>query len=401
MNYGEGRQLSERMSKLGHEKVDSPEEADIVVLNTCTVVETTEKRMIKRMSELRRAGKQVIVTGCMAKVQPNRISIRLPDSVILPPDSYSSFSDIVKEKYGSSQYCREFDYDTTEMIPIAQGCYGQCTYCITKFARGNLISYPEKDILSEFRSMISRGTREILITAQDTASYGSDHDTNLASLITKMLETEGDYRIRIGMMNPNSLRPVLDDLLESIDDPRVYKFFHIPVQSGSDEVLHRMNRHYTVNDFMDTINRIRKRYPEMSIATDVITGFPGETNEDHQKSLDLIKLLKADTVNITRFSPRPGTPAASMKQINGRIIAERSSEMTSVKNDVESAVNSKLLGRNMKVLITEKGKEGSVISRTENYRPIAIESEIPIGTFINVEITGYASTYLLGRVLNN
>jgi threonylcarbamoyladenosine tRNA methylthiotransferase CDKAL1 len=401
MNFGEGRQLSDRMIELGHAPVDSPEEAEIIILNTCTVVETTEKKMIKRMGDLKKAGKEVIVTGCMAKVQPGRAMIRLPDSIILPPDSYSDFSKIVKSKYGCGELpivINKKDY--FGIIPIAQGCLGNCTYCITKFARGRLHSYLESEILDEFNHMVESGVKEILITAQDTACYGRDTGTDLADLINKMLITQGDYRIRIGMMNPNSLEPILEKLIDAISDDRVYKFLHIPVQSGSDTILHSMKRHYTADRFVSLVERLRETYPHISIATDMITGFPGETDADHQDSLNLIRELRADTVNITRFSPRPGTEAVSMMQVHGRVSTERSKEMTALKNEVEYSVNSETIGKIYRVLVTEPGLPGTVITRNENYRPIAIEEDIPIGSFLNVEVTDCASTYLLGRRLN-
>lgn len=401
MNFGEGKQLSNRMSELGHERVDTAEEADIVVLNTCTVVDTTEKKMIRRMSDLRNMGKQVIVTGCMAKVQPSRILIRLPDSIIIPPEEYEHFSELVEERYGCGDTISDVENECFGIIPIAQGCLGNCSYCITKFARGSLISYPEERILSEFNELVSNGAKEILVTAQDTACYGRDNGQALPALISKMLRTKGDYRIRIGMMNPTYLEPILDCLMDTMLDNRVYRFIHIPVQSGSDKVLSDMRRPYTVEKFIDIVERLRKRYPDISIATDIITGFPGETDMDHRMSIELIERLKADTVNITRFSPRPGTAAMHMEQVTGRVIAERSAEMTDVKNKTEYAVNSKLIGKRFEVLVTENGKGDTVIARTENYRPVAIKEMLPLGTFTEVEIIECAPTYLVGRILNN
>jgi len=179
MNRGEGEQFSRRMSELGHSPADSPECADIVVLNTCTVVDTTEKKMLKRMSELRRAGKRVVVTGCMAKVQPGRIALRLPDSLIIPPDRYSVFSSAVGDTYGHSEPVADIPYGISGIIPIAQGCMGRCTYCITRLARGRLVSSSEEEVLRRFKDMLENGVREILVTAQDTACYGTDRGTSL------------------------------------------------------------------------------------------------------------------------------------------------------------------------------------------------------------------------------
>jgi MiaB-like tRNA modifying enzyme len=346
-------------------------------------------------------GKEVIVTGCMAEVQPGRITVRLPDSLIISPQNYSEFSDKVVTKYGCWHPLDHKDTGISAIVPIAQGCLGTCSYCITRFARGRLISYPAEELVAEFRKRIENGAKEILITAQDTACYGRDTGSSLPELLKTMLETPGDYRIRIGMMNPDWLIPIADDLLDVFKDPRVYRFLHIPVQSGSNRILEDMKRMYTVEEFFALVDLIRARCPDMSISTDMIAGFPGETDEDHRMSVDLLKKLKADTVNITRFSPRPGTKAANMKRINGRIIKERSTELTDVRIDVETENNKKMIGKNLRVLVTEEGLPGTVIARTDNYRPVGITENIPLGTFLDVEITDCSSTYLIGRTLNN
>ena len=402
MNFGEGEQLSKKMESLGHTRVNSPDEADIVILNTCTVVDTTEKKMIHRMGELKQEGKEIIVTGCMAKVQPKRISIRLPESMIIPPDQYDLFSGKVESAFGCAPCTETYEFGASAILPIAQGCLGNCSYCITRFARGVLKSYQEDELLNEFKSMLDSGVKEILVTAQDTACYGRDIDTDLPTLLRRFLEFEGEYRIRIGMMNPNNLDRILDDLMDVMEDERVYRFLHIPVQSGSNSVLEKMRRHYTVDRFMGIVNRLRERYPDISIATDLITGFPGETERDHEKSIKLIKDLHADTVNITRFSVRPGTDAATMKnQIHGNISKERSTELTETKMSVEGDINSTLIGQRYRALVTENGRPGTMIARNRNYRPIGIEADIPIGTFIDVEITGSAPTHLVGRIVNH
>ncbi len=400
MNYGEGEQHSRKMETLGHERAQDSDSADIVILNTCTVVETTEKRMIKRMNDLRAAGKEVIVTGCMAKVQGNRIALRLPNAIIVPPEEYDLLSGKIESAFGCGSGEKKTPYQRTEIIPIAQGCLGNCSYCITKLARGRLISRPIEEILTEFKNMIDGGTKEILITAQDTACYGKDIGTNLSVLLKAILEFEGDYKIRIGMMNPNYLDPILDDMIEILKDDRVYKFLHIPVQSGSNSVLEDMRRHYTVDRFLGIVNRIREEIPNISIATDIITGFPGESDKDHQKTLDLIKKLRADTINITRYSPRPGTDSLLLsKEVNGNISKERSTELTELKNSVEYDVNNSLIGKKVKVLVTEKGKIGTVIARTDNYRPVGINADLELGTYIDVEIIECASTYLVGTLI--
>lgn len=398
MNYGEGRKLSRDMASMGYSEASSAEDADIVILNTCTVVETTEKKMLSRISDLRKMKKEVIVTGCMAKVQPKRIEIRLPESIVLAPSDYHMFAKEVAERYGIAGPALPIKEGTDAILPIAQGCLGNCTYCITKFARGKLQSYPAESLVEDFNRFVDTGAKEILITAQDTACYGADIHTDLPSLMRSMLRKEGEYRMRIGMMNPNHLKKIVDGLISVMDDQRAYRFLHIPVQSGSDKILGDMRRGYTAEQFMELVDTLRASIPEISIATDIITGFPGESDEDHEMTKQLIRDLHADTLNITRFSARPGTEAAGMEQLHGRILKERSTELTELKNQVEYDVNKRLIGQRFTALATEVGKEGTIV-RTNYYRPVVIREEIPLGTFLDVEITDCRSTYLFGKKL--
>ncbi len=400
MNRGEGRGLAEDMASLGFEPAASAEEADVVVLNTCTVVEATEKHMLSRISKLRATGKEVVVTGCMAKAQPGRVEIRLPDAPIIPPEDYGSFKQRILDRYGVQGCATSVDFGSEAILPIAQGCLGNCSYCITKLARGDLRSYPADALVAKFDSFLSCGSKEVLVTAQDTAAYGRDTGGSLPSLLKDMLSREGEFRLRIGMADPESVWRVREDLTRLMDDERLYKFVHIPVQSGSDAVLRAMRRKYTVERFFELTDDLRADVPDISIATDVICGFPGETDEDHGKSVELVKRLRADTVNITRFSARPGTDAAKMEQIHGRISSARSAELTEVKNATELDVNTGLVGRTFLALATEKGKDGTIM-RTGYYRPVVVRSDVPLGTFAEVGVTEARSTYLIGTLKND
>ncbi len=400
MNFGEGRELAEVMASLGYMESESADDADIVILNTCTVVDTTEKRMLSRLSELRRLGKEVVITGCLAKVQPRRIEIRAPDAPILPPDEYGSFRQEIESRFGIAGPAVPVSHHNDAILPISQGCLGNCSYCITKLARGHLRSYPAETLTERFRRYVDEGATEILLTSQDTACYGFDTGTDLGALLESMLRIEGEYRVRIGMMNPNNLSRCLDSLLAAMDDRRVYRFLHIPVQSGSDRVLKAMRRHYTASDFMELVDTVRSSFPDVSIATDLICGFPGETDEDHELSVRMVRDLRADTVNITRFSPRPGTDAFSMPQVHGRIASERSAELTRVKNETEFDVNGSMVNRRFTALSTEAGKDGTIL-RTDNYRPVVVREDIPLGEFHEVEVTDRRSTYLIGRVIRS
>lgn len=316
----------------------------------------------------------------------------------MPPIDYNKFSEIIKCKYGISGSPIKITNECTAILPISQGCLGNCSYCLTKLARGQLMSYPTSGLIKRFNDYIDNGAKEILVSAQDTACYGYDIGTNLISLLSLMLKKDGDYRIRIGMMTPDHLRFILYDLMEAMKDPRIYKFLHIPVQSGSDKILKLMNRNYTVDDFMDTIRVVRSYFPDISISTDVICGFPGESVEDHMASINLIQRLQANKLNITRFSPRYGTIAATMEQVNGRISNERSKELTRVKDMIELNINRNMIGKTYRAISTEHVKGGTIL-RTDNYRPIVIEDDVSTGLFFNIKIIGNGPAYLLGHIV--
>lgn len=398
MNQGEGRQLSSRLSELGHQEVSDPAEADMVVLNTCTVIGTTERKMLRRLSELEAQGKELVVTGCMAKAQPVLIQERASRAVILPPEDYVNFPLMMRDHFGSCPPRQPPAVAVTEVLPIAQGCLGSCTYCITRLARGSLRSHPLGELQREFDSLLDRGVKEIHLSAQDTACYGADIGSSLPDLLRMLLQRPGDYRLRIGMMNPDRALLILDDLLQVMRDPRVYRFLHLPLQSGSDKVLARMGRRYRYEDFTDIVSRARSAFPDLALATDVINGFPGEDDDDHLLTLEAMRELRAETVNVTRFSARPGTPAASYRDPpHGRVSKARSRETTQLRFQLSDGRNADKVGNVMTVLTTERGKNGSTIARNGSYRPVVISQALPLGELLPVRIIGHAPTHLFGE----
>ncbi|MDW5563247.1 MAG: tRNA (N(6)-L-threonylcarbamoyladenosine(37)-C(2))-methylthiotransferase [Methanomassiliicoccus sp.] len=402
MNQGEGAELAEKLAALGHEVVDDPRDADLVVLNTCTVIKETENRMLKRMAELNGQRKKIIVAGCMASVQADEIIKHAPSAIIMAPRDYPSFSSVVESAFGRGeasplvvQSC-----PVTSVLPVAQGCIGACSYCITRFARGTLASYPADSLIAAARSALQAGARELLVTAQDTACYGFDRGTDLSALLDGITALPGEFMVRVGMMNPDNLGRIIDRFLPSWTSPKVYQFTHLPVQSGSAAVLEGMNRGYRPEEFTSLVARLRAASPSMTLSTDIITGFPGETEEDHRATVDLLNEVRPDTVNVTRFSPRQGTPAARARnQVPGWVSKERSRELSRLRFEISSAVNAALVGRREKVLVTEEGKSGTSIARTASYKPVVLPGKLPLGTWLDAEVVSSAPTHLFGRTL--
>lgn len=398
MNHGEGEKIETTLSLLGHEIVSDPSDADLIILNTCTVITETQNKMLKRAKEISESGKKLIVSGCMASVQPDDVISVAPNAQIIEPRNYNEQLPSLVGNVGIPVIKNP---TITSILPIAQGCIGSCTYCITRFARGTLCSYPLQDLVSEAKNLINAGTKELLVTAQDTACYGFDIDLNLTDLIKSLTEIDGRFMIRIGMMNPNNLLEILDEFMPVWMNSKVYKFIHIPVQSGSPKILESMQRLYTPDEFKNLVIKLRHYCPDISISTDVITGFPGEIEEDHRQTIDLINEVMPDTVNVTRYSARPNTPAASFKhQVPGWISKERSRELTKLRFSISETKNKSLIGKDFPGIVSEIGKPGTMIVRTNSYRPVVICEKLPLGSEVYVRITSSKSTYLLGEVVS-
>lgn len=400
MNQGEGAQLAARLASMGHVLVSDPADAELVVVNTCTVIRETERRMLKRLEELSCQQRKVIVTGCLAAVQSGEVVKRAPGALIIPPRSYGSFAELVEERFGPAQEQPSIVTleATSAVLPIAQGCLGNCSYCITRLARGTLVSYPMEELVAKAREHVASGAMELLITAQDTAAYGMDAGTDLGRLLEAIAAIPGDFRARVGMMNPQSLAPILPSFLSAWRSPRIYQFVHLPVQSGSGRMLEAMNRHHGPKEFEGLVERLRSASPDMCLATDVIVGFPGETDDDHRATVELIKRVRPEVVNVTRYSPRPGTEAARARnQVPGWRSKERSRELTALRMDIGMEVHRARVGMEESVLITERGKKGTMIGRTDAYRPVVVKGEHRIGSRLHVIMTDATPTYMVGE----
>ena len=391
-NMGDTMKLRALMRKNGHELVDECE-ADVVIVNTCTVTKRTELNVIKRLRELKSEGKEVIVTGCMTAAQPEVIKRVLGDDVplVTPRD----ISDADREN-------QDLDFDgVVSIIPIAMGCVGTCSYCVVKQARGELISYAPEKIRQAVKSAVDRGAKEIRITSQDCSAYGWEKlgSFKLPELLEIVTSVKGDFRVRVGMMNPFTIIHILDELLAAFDSEKIFKFFHVPVQSGSDKVLRDMRRDYKAADFIEIVNSIRKRFTDSTLCTDFIIGFPTETEEDFLSSLNLLDEVKPEKVNITRFSPRPGTEAAHLKDLLEREKKRRSRIFSSLYRTIVFEQHKELEGKEVPVLITEKGKKGGVMGRDPAYRMVVLHEDLPLGASYTARIREAKSTYVMGEVV--
>jgi MiaB-like tRNA modifying enzyme len=332
-----------------------------------------------------------MATACREKAE--RIA---PNAAFVGPADMRAFTSLIglEDRVSPEVALQGSSYG---IVPIATGCLGSCAYCITKLARGGLRSRPVEKVVGSVRTLVSRGPREIQLTAQDTASYGSDIGRNLHGLVGEICAIDADFRLRIGMMNPRTALPMTDALGRMYQHPKVFKFLHLPVQSGSDRLLESMDRGYTVADFEDIVNAIRKVVPGMSLSTDLIVGYPGETSEDHELNLKVIASTRPDIVNVTKFSPRPRTKALDQgPAVVGWKAKDRSREISEIRFKVALENNRAWVGREARALATERGKGKSTILRTDEYKQVVVPEVLTLGKYFDVRIRRATATYLVG-----
>lgn len=384
--------------------------ADIILVNTCGVKKATENRLLARLSHYDTLNSNLIITGCLPKINLPAIQKAAPNfSAILGPHSVHHLHKAitfaqkgVKHKLWLSskpinklQNPKLHVNPVIEIIPIAEGCLGACTYCCVRNARGPLVSYPENGLRKRMEHAITDHIREIWLTAQDTSAYGLDHASNLVELLTQLCQVKGKFWIRVGMMNPTHVLPLLPELIDVYKNPKIFKFIHLPVQSGDNKILRMMNRKYTVTEFKHIVARFRKVFPYITLATDIICGFPGETEEAFNETCSLLHAINPDTVNISKFYSRPNTPAQNMLQLKSHVIKQRSKRLSQLVHQLTYQRNETWRHWNGEVLVDEKGREASWIARNYAYKPLVLQTSSQLlGRFINVRVTKVHSTYL-------
>ena len=415
MNKADAEIMLGLLREAGYDVAESEDDADILIINTCGVKEPTEKKVLRKISEVNLSGKPFIVGGCLPRINLSEVLRAGPRfAAVVDTNSLFSIVDVVRQvergrrgilKLGEEKSVklgipRKPFNPVVAIIPISEGCLGDCHYCCVKFARGRLFSYPPDTILDEIEKSVRRGCREIWLTSQDTGAYYWKGE-KLPDLLQRIVELPLEFRVRVGMANPKHTIKILDDLVEAYRHPKIYKFLHVPVQSGSNEILEAMNRGYTREQFIEIVEAFRAEIPGTAIATDIIVGFPGETSENFQESVSLIKEVRPDVVNISRFAPRPGTRAAEMSnQIPGGTIKERSRELTKIALKIGEERNRAWIGWRGTALVTERGLKGGWIARNPSYKPIVINhNEQKLGGEVQVEVTAATPIYLVGRII--
>lgn len=398
------------LKSAGFNQTKNIELADLIIINTCVIKQPTENKILERIREIQKKfkKKKILITGCMPSAYPEILRKNFPELSMISGNRTTEILKVVRKMLDGKRVellgenkkekvClpKIRENKVIDIVQICSGCLGNCAYCGGKLAKGQLFSYSIENIVKEIKSAKEQGCKEFWLTGQDVSCYGFDSGSNLSELIKKILEIRGKYFIRIGMLNPIHLLKIIDNFLKVCEDERIFKFFHIPVQSGSDKVLREMNRNYAVKDFEFIVKKIRNKFKRATIWTDIIVGYPTETEEDFQKSINLLKKVKPDWTNVSKFGVRRKTKAARLKPLDSEVVKERSIILSELAKKISIEQNKKWLNWEGEILIDEFFK-----GRNFAYKSIHLNSK-EIGKFVKVRINRIDGLKLFGEILDS
>lgn len=411
-NFGDGEKIARALSAQHPDcsiSFEFPTEQPLAFyLNVCTVKGNGTALKLLQQAVAAFPQAPVFITGCAPKdfqEEARKISDKITFTSLKALESLDSIAP--NGLQNDIRILRQSPF--VGIVNIEEGCLDACAFCSTKLVKGRLQSLPEDAIVEQVQRLVDDGCLEIQLSGQDCACYGFDTGTNLANLTQKILaQVPGNYKIRLGMGNPRHILGYKDALLECFQDERLYQFLHVPVQSGSERVLQLMNRKHSVEDFRNFALELQEKFPLFTLSTDLIVGFPGETDADFQETLDLLKETRPTVCNITRFVARKGTVAARMEEANAAdapavsdsVKHERSAKLFDAFQQIAQENNQRWVGKTCTVVTEKQGhRAGTTIARNCAYRPVALQGDIPAGKALQVRITKAEPFALIGERL--
>ena len=399
MNKADSERLGSALDQLGLKSVDNNQDADIVVLNSCVVRQSAEDRVIGNLNiagsvKKKNPGQIVALMGCMVGAQTDELKKRFPYvDLFMRPQEYSRLLDLVGESQGLDwEGCvgslAPSEPNISTYVPIIHGCDLMCTFCIIPYRRGRQVSRPIDDIAHEVELLVQRGVKEVTVLGQTVDAYGLDlpGEPDLSDLFFRLNEISDLERIRFLTSHPSFMSQRIIDSVQNL--PKVCEHINLPVQSGDDEILTLMRRPYSRGEYKELVYKIRASIPNVSISTDLIVGFPGETSEQYENSLDLIRELKFDKVHCAAYSTRPGTIAdrTMVDDVPQDEKSRRLKEVDSVQEDILRHINSELVGNELEVLV-EGQKNGRWQSRTRTDKIVFFDHDnVKIGDVVSVTV---------------
>lgn len=412
VNFYESNLMKEKLIDAGYTYTDM-DDSDIVIINTCSVTNTADNKSLKAARHAAGLGKNVIVVGCSSQNKEEAYEKIDGVNVILGNKGKSDIVSYIQKYFDKNERIIEVsdiqkvsfeemkvnNFDKTRaFVKIQDGCNNYCSYCIIPYLRGDVRSKKSDDVINEVKSLIESGHKEIVLTGIHTGHYGSDINESFAGLLKKLVKIDGLLRLRISSVEITELN---DEFLDVLKNSQVLvDHIHIPLQSGSNTVLKRMNRKYDKDYFINKIDTIRSIRPDISITTDLIVGFPGETEDEFNETIDTINKIKFSKIHVFPYSRRKGTPADLMdNQIDEKVKKERVSKIINLSKELEQDYFSKFIGKEL-VFIPEVYKNGYLIGHTGNYILVrALGDEKLLKQDINVKLEKLEYPYVLGCII--
>lgn len=419
-NNSDGEYMAGQLAAYGYKITDNSAEADLWLLNSCTVKNPAEDHFRNSIKKAQEANKKVVVAGCVPQAQPRQdylkglsiIGVQQIDRVVEVVEETIKGHSVrllgQKKDNGKRLGGARLDLPKIrknpliEIISINTGCLNACTYCKTKHARGDLASYPIEELVDRAKQSFQEGVCEIWLTSEDTGAYGRDIGTDLPTLLWKLVEAipEGAM-LRLGMTNPPYIFEHLEEMAKILNHPRVYAFLHIPVQSASDSVLMDMRREYCVADFRRVVDFLKEKVPGITIATDIICGFPGETDEDFQETMKLVEQYKFPSLFINQFYPRPGTPAAKMHQVPAAVKKQRTKDLSRLFHSYNPYDHK--VGERQRVLVTEESFDSNYyVAHNPFYEQVLVPKDpVLMGKMVEVNIYEAGKHFMKGQPVSD
>ena len=414
MNKADSQRLGSALEQLGLREVGTANEADLVVLNSCVVRQQAEDKVVGNLTWMKPwrsedPDRVVALMGCMVGSKTDELSRRFPFvDLFMPPQQYGPLLELVGERVGLDwEGClgslAPAQPDVTCYVPIIHGCDLMCTFCIIPYRRGRQVSRPVDELVHEVELLVDRGVKEVTVLGQTVDAYGLDlpGKPDLGYLLAQLNDVAGLERIRFLTSHPSFFT---DEIIHAVADlPKVCEHINLPVQAGDDEVLKAMRRPYTRQEFKDLVGRIRDIVPHSSLATDIIVGFPGETGEQFQRTVELIAELRPDKVHCAAYSPRPGTIAGRTMEddVSKEEKTRRRVQLEDLQQGILTEINSALLGQEVDILV-EGRRDGKWHGRTRTDKLVFFQSEDEyLGQLVNLNITKTGPWSLQGELVQS
>uniref|UniRef100_A0A671L2D1 tRNA-t(6)A37 methylthiotransferase n=1 Tax=Sinocyclocheilus anshuiensis TaxID=1608454 RepID=A0A671L2D1_9TELE len=409
-NSSDGEYMAGQLAASGYKITENPSDADLWLLNSCTVKNPAEDHFRNSIKKAQEQNKKVVVAGCVPQAQPRTDYLR--ELSIIGVQQIDRVVEVVDEAIKGQTHTRTHTHTHTHsycvciapdvydplFLSLSHSCLNACTYCKTKHARGDLASYPIEELVERARQSFQEGICEIWLTSEDTGAYGRDIGTDLPSLLWELVkEIPEGAMLRLGMTNPPYILEHLEEMVRILQHPRVYAFLHVPVQSASDSVLMDMKREYCCADFRRVTDFLQERVPGITIATDIICGFPGETEEDFEQTMELVRQYCFPSLFINQFYPRPGTPAAKMEQVPAHVKKQRTKELSALFHSYKPYDHK--IGERQRVLVTEDSFDSQYyVAHNKFYEQVLVPKKPEFkGKMIEVDIYEAGKHYMKGR----